>query len=83
MNTEALIQANDRIKAVLLARDTSNWLKSALLNCLERDLVDAVNDADILFVLLEARLQATLDAECAAVEADLQQDYINRFERHC
>jgi hypothetical protein len=45
--------------------------------------VDAANDADILYVLLSARLNAVLSMECAEVEADLEQDYINRFERNC
>lgn len=83
MNTKALQAADAAIRAVGTDPSTSDWLRSALMASTRRDIVDAVNDADILYVLLNARFQAMLDADQANVEAEAQQDYINRFERHC
>lgn len=34
----------------------SHWLKSALSGALNRDLLDATNDAEILFLILSQRL---------------------------
>ncbi len=34
----------------------SNWLKSALSSALNRDLLDATNDAEMLFLILSRRL---------------------------
>ena len=36
----------------------SNWLKSALGSALNRDILDATNDAEILFLILSQRLNA-------------------------
>jgi hypothetical protein len=52
------------VAAVLTADDVfrdgsaSLWLKSALQSALERDLVDALNDALLLASLLEDKLRA-------------------------
>ena len=44
------------LRSVVLSRsDTSNWLRSALGDLEERDLVDAMNDIDLLRWLLEKR----------------------------
>jgi hypothetical protein len=40
---------------------TSDWLKEALRSSLERDPVDALNDALVLAATLEERLRAVLD----------------------
>jgi hypothetical protein len=40
---------------------TSDWLKGALRSALERDPVDALNDALVLAATLEERLRAALD----------------------
>jgi hypothetical protein len=39
----------------------SDWLKEALRSALERDPVDALNDALVLAATLEERLRAVLD----------------------
>ena len=39
----------------------SDWLKGALRGALERDPVDALNDALVLAATLEERLRAVLD----------------------
>jgi hypothetical protein len=39
----------------------SDWLKGALRSALERDPVDALNDALVLSATLEERLRAVLD----------------------
>ena len=39
----------------------SDWLKGALRTALERDPVDALNDALVLAATLEERLRAALD----------------------
>lgn len=36
----------------------SHWLKSALGSALNRDILDATNDAEILFLILSQRLNA-------------------------
>ena len=40
---------------------TSDWLKGALRGALERDPVDALNDALLLAATLEERLRTVLD----------------------
>jgi hypothetical protein len=42
---------------------TSYWLKSALQTALERDPVDALNDAIVLAATLEMRLRFVLDLD--------------------
>jgi hypothetical protein len=44
------------IQEVLLGFETSFWLKYALTSAMERDVVDAFHDADILHTLLKERL---------------------------
>ena len=44
--------------AMLVDFSTSDWLKVALRSALERDPVDAVNDAEILVKTLSERLDA-------------------------
>jgi hypothetical protein len=41
----------------------SDWLKEALRTALERDPVDALNDALVLAGVLEARLRVVLDLD--------------------
>ncbi len=45
---------------------TSNWLKESLSKALNRDPVDAANDADFLAMLLNARAEAALSSFQAA-----------------
>jgi hypothetical protein len=46
---------------ILTDPTTSDWLKGALRTALERDPVDALNDALVLAATLEERLRAVLD----------------------
>ncbi len=46
------------IDEVLNDPTTSDWLKWALRSALNRDILDATNDAEILFMILSARLNA-------------------------
>ena len=50
MTTEKLIDD------VLNDPTISHWLKSALSSALNRDLLDATNDAEMLFLILSRRL---------------------------
>ena len=49
------------IENVLRDPAASFWLKAALRTALERDPVDAANDAEMLLRLLDARLNALLE----------------------
>jgi hypothetical protein len=50
----------DSIDAVMADSSVSAWLKTALRAALERDPVDALNDALALAGILEERLRAAL-----------------------
>ncbi|MDE2344401.1 MAG: hypothetical protein KGL63_13620 [Betaproteobacteria bacterium] len=47
-------------RIVLQSQDASGWIKIALASALERDPVDAVNDAEFLSFLLSRRLNANM-----------------------
>jgi len=49
--------------AILESISTSRWLKEALRAALARDPVDAANDADVLFQVLDAHAAAVLEGE--------------------
>jgi hypothetical protein len=51
---------DEAIKAVLNDDATSYWLRRALLGALERDAIDAANDAELLALLLRERAEAVL-----------------------
>jgi hypothetical protein len=44
------------IEEVLNDKSASNWLKSSLRSALARDVLDAANDAEMLFFILSQRL---------------------------
>jgi len=50
------------IDDILTDQEASEWLKSALRSALERDPVDAANDAEVLAQLLEERADRILRA---------------------
>ena len=50
------------IDAVLADPAASFWLKRSITSALDRDLVDAANDAELLAALLQARCDAILAA---------------------
>ena len=51
------------ISRVLRDPNVSNWLKSTVIDSLERDPIDAANDAEILAALLQARAEVILSGE--------------------
>jgi hypothetical protein len=53
--------AEGGIDAVMADSSASTWLKTALRDALERDPVDALNDALVLAGVLEDRLRTALD----------------------
>ena len=55
MTIESVINT---IEEVLNDNTTSDWLKWALRSALSRDILDATNDAELLFMILSARLNA-------------------------
>ena len=50
---------------ILIAPDTSLWLKAALTSALDRDPIDAANEAELLAMVLAARANAKLATEMA------------------
>jgi hypothetical protein len=52
--------AEPTVEEVMRDRAASQWLKSALRTALERDPVDALNDAFVLAAVLEDRLRVEL-----------------------
>ena len=58
---DALLTAEARIAAVVAHPGTSYWLKDALNRALDRDPVDALDDAEALLQLLAGRTQAIFD----------------------
>jgi hypothetical protein len=53
--------AEGGVDAIMVDSSASTWLKTALRDALERDPVDALNDALALAGILEERLRAALD----------------------
>lgn len=67
--------SDDEIRQILDGPGTSYWLKNALTAALDRDPVDACNDAELLAMVLGHRA----DQNSAAALAELQaQRAINR-----
>ena len=61
--------SDDEIRQILSGPGTSTWLKNALTTALDRDPVDAVNDAELLAMVLGHRadqINAMAQAELAA-----------------
>ncbi len=52
-----------RTEEILVDASTSTWLKTALREALERDPVDALNDALLLAGILEDRVRRLLDLD--------------------
>ncbi|MCO2275025.1 hypothetical protein FA378_10995 [Pseudomonas aeruginosa] len=61
---------NEEIQSVLSNPETSYWLKNSLANALQRDCVDAANDAKMLNDLLTRRCDEALNAGSALLCAD-------------
>jgi hypothetical protein len=61
--------SDDEIRQILNGPGTSHWLKDALKSALDRDLVDAVNDAELLAMVLGHRADQISGAARAELEA--------------
>ena len=61
----AAAQSMPDIQAILEDPTASDWLKVALTEAIERDPVDALNDALLLAQTLDDRLRETLGLESA------------------
>ena len=57
------IISDPAVEEVMSDDSASNWLKEALRTALERDPVDALNDALALAAALEGRLRSVLGLE--------------------
>lgn len=61
MPGQKVVDAVPTIPEVLADFSASYWLKAALRSALERDPVDAANDADILYRVLAAQVDVPLN----------------------
>ena len=59
--------SDDEIRRILSGPGTSTWMKLALSTALERDPVDAVNDAELLAIVLRHRAEVIQSQALAAV----------------
>lgn len=59
--------SDDEIRAILREPGTSSWMKVALTTALERDPVDAVNDAELLTIVLRHRAEVIQSEALAAL----------------
>lgn len=59
----AVTRVPPRAQDILADQAASSWLKGALRSALERDPVDALNDALVLAAALDAHLRAELGLE--------------------
>lgn len=61
--------SDDEIRTILSGPGTSTWLKNALTTALDRDPVDAVNDAELLAMVLGHRVDHIQAAALAQLDA--------------
>lgn len=59
--------SDDEIRAILREPGISNWMKNALSAALDRDPVDAVNDAELLAIVLRHRSEVIQSEALAAM----------------
>lgn len=60
--------SDDEIRQILSGPGTSYWLKNALTSALDRDPVDAVNDAELLVMVLGHRADKISEVARAALD---------------
>jgi hypothetical protein len=60
---DAMSDEMSTAEQVLADPSTSFWLKSTVQTALDRDPVDALNDALVLAAILDARLRAAFDLQ--------------------
>ena len=63
MSVERTYLALPQAQQVLEDASTSYWLKGSLQSALQRDPVDALNDALLLASILDAQLRVALDLQ--------------------
>ena len=61
--------SDDEIRKILEGPGTSTWMKLALTTALNRDPVDAVNDAELLVLVLRHRAEQISAAAKAELDA--------------
>lgn len=62
-----LMPKDEEIRQMMGDPGLSDWFKRALLSALDRDPVDAANDAGLLFIVLDRRAQAIAANTLAAL----------------
>ena len=60
LTLEQELNALDLRKAVMTDPSASNWLKRAVVDLWDRDVIDALNDLEALRAVLEAKHQASV-----------------------
>ena len=60
LTLEQELNALDLRKAVMTDPSASNWLKRAVVDLWDRDVIDALNDLEALREVLEAKHQASV-----------------------
>ncbi len=59
----AIAAESTTAEAILADQASSSWIRSALMSALERDPVDALNDALVLAAALDVELRRKLELE--------------------
>ena len=62
--------SDDEIRQILAGPGTSNWMKVALSTAINRDPVDALNDAELLAIVLRHRAEQVRVEALAEIEAN-------------
>ena len=62
--------SDDEIRQILAGPGTSNWMKVALSTAINRDPVDALNDAELLAIVLRLRAEQVRAAALAEIETN-------------
>ena len=62
--------SDDEIRRILAGPGTSNWMKVALSTAINRDPVDALNDAELLAIVLRHRAEQVRAAALAEIETN-------------
>lgn len=57
-----MTRALNQVETIISDPTTSDWLRSALSSALDRDPVDALNDAELLASTLKERLETVFSA---------------------
>lgn len=60
LTLEQELNALDLRKAVMTDPSASNWLKRAVVDLWDRDVIDALNDLEVLRAVLEAKHQTSV-----------------------